>query len=172
MYIKAVDVVILLAAGVDSLGGDVRPERVACMLDIDIASVHRSLHTCERSGLYSVQRKRVIGVHLLEYMTQGIQLRNSFPSEIGDITAYTMGDVTRDAPGVLGGPGYVWEVDGGMHRGLAIKPLHKCVPAAARQHKAFGEVMRMVDSLRCGRARERAAASVRIHEILAMLCRI
>jgi hypothetical protein len=55
-------------------------------------------------------------------------------------------------------PPLVWPDSEGEVRGLAIMPLYKKAPKAARQDPEFYELLALVDAIRAGRAREREIA--------------
>jgi hypothetical protein len=52
----------------------------------------------------------------------------------------------------------VWPDPEGDERGQSIQPLYPTAPAAARRQPALYELLALVDSLRCGRTRERTIA--------------
>lgn len=45
-----------------------------------------------------------------------------------------------------------------MVRGIAVQPLYKSVPMAAKKDKRLYEYLALVDAIRGGRARERSKA--------------
>ncbi|MEN8136158.1 MAG: hypothetical protein ABFS18_11580 [Thermodesulfobacteriota bacterium] len=55
-------------------------------------------------------------------------------------------------------PPMVWPDPEGEVRGLALMPLYKKAPKAARQDPEFYELLALVDAIRAGRAREREIA--------------
>jgi hypothetical protein len=52
----------------------------------------------------------------------------------------------------------VWPDPKGTVRGLALKPLYRTVPKAAKSDPKLYELLALVDALRMGRARERKLA--------------
>lgn len=59
-------------------------------------------------------------------------------------------------------PIFVWPDPNGRRRGLAIDPLHRSVPDAARKDARLYELLALVDSIRIGRARERKLAEAEL----------
>jgi hypothetical protein len=64
----------------------------------------------------------------------------------------------------------VWPDAEGDVRGVALEPLHKAAPKAARKDTVLHELLALVDALRDGRARERQLAekelSARLRRLL------
>jgi hypothetical protein len=60
----------------------------------------------------------------------------------------------------------VWPDPEGQTRGVAVKPLYRSVPHAARRDPQLHRLLAAVDSLRLGRARERQAAEEAIDRAL------
>ena len=60
----------------------------------------------------------------------------------------------------------VWEDAEGSVRGTSVKPLHPSAAEASRRDENFYRVLALVDAVRCGRARERSAASERLKKLL------
>lgn len=52
----------------------------------------------------------------------------------------------------------VWPDPHGEVRGVAVEPLYRSVPQAARRDRALYELLTLVDAIRIGRARERNLA--------------
>ena len=160
---SAFDVVVLVAAALSDDGEQqVSQAAIAAQLGLGRSQVYKALRSCGRAGLWDHDSKHVLRPQLIEFLEHGV--RYAYPSDVGDVVS---GFATRNVAGVLGGPGFVWPSEEGPQRGHAVKPLHRIVPAAARRNANFGEAMRLVDSLRLGRARERTAAAERLREILA-----
>lgn len=61
----------------------------------------------------------------------------------------------------------VWPDPRGENFGIALKPLDPRVPGAARQDKALGELLALVDAIRIGGARERGLAAKELEKRLA-----
>ncbi|MCK4838767.1 MAG: hypothetical protein KAS94_08170 [Desulfobulbaceae bacterium] len=57
-----------------------------------------------------------------------------------------------------GEPPLVWPDPEGEVRGLALEPLYKKAPKAAKKDNEFYELLALVDAIRSGRARERKLA--------------
>lgn len=60
----------------------------------------------------------------------------------------------------------VWPDPQGRVQGLAVSPLYSSSPRAAEKDAKLNTLLAAVDSLRLGRARERAAAEKKIDELL------
>jgi hypothetical protein len=62
----------------------------------------------------------------------------------------------------------VWPHGEGTHRGLALIPLHHCVPTSIIKYpdEFFYELLALLDALRTGRARERNIGAEKIKEML------
>ena len=59
-----------------------------------------------------------------------------------------------------------WPASDGDLPGLAVKPLHPTVPALAQRDPQLHEWLALVDCLRLGRTRERAAVAEALEEEL------
>jgi hypothetical protein len=60
----------------------------------------------------------------------------------------------------------VWPNPNGTKKGLAVEPLYRSAPIAAKNDPALYELLALVDALRLGRARERAIAAREIEHRL------
>lgn len=87
-----------------------------------------------------------------------------FPAQLGE---YTRGIATAYAAPIFekhlvvgNDPIPVWPYADGDSRGLALQPLYPSVPKAITKYpdQLFYELLVLVDTLRCGRTRERAIA--------------
>ena len=97
--------------------------------------------------------------NLKEFLIHG--LKYAFPAETG---AMTRGLPTAWAAEPLNRkltqeePVPVWPFDQGTKRGYAFFPLHKRAPQAALRDPKLYQLLALVDTLRDGRARDRALA--------------
>ncbi len=98
---------------------------------------------------------------LSEFLQHGI--RYVFVPDRGELTR---GLPTAFAAPVMNGllvaaeePPPVWPDTEGHVRGIGLSPLHKSAPIAARNDPALYDLLAMVDSIRSGKARERALAA-------------
>jgi len=134
---------------------------VAAGLGVSQSSVHRALQQLEASRLLGDDDRRLrdLLVHAVAHVyppqlgppARGVPTSHSHPTLAGTIRS-------SDA--------IVWPHDGGDSMGVALDPLHPCVPAAALRAPAFHELMALIDALRLGRARERALATQRLDDML------
>lgn len=134
---------------------------VAVGLGIAQSSVHRALQQLEASRLRGAHDGplRDLLVHAVSHVyppvvgapSRGVPTSHAHPSLARDLRA---------------SEGMVWPHDGGDAVGVALEPLHACVPSAALRAPAFHELMALVDALRVGRARERALATERLDIVL------
>ena len=135
--------------------------QVASGLQIAQSAVHRALQQLDLSGLKGRPDRplRDLLVHAV---------RHVYPPVLG---APTGGLPTASGHPALTGylpatEAFIWPLDTGEGHGTALQPLHPCVPAAARSHPRFYELMALIDVLRVGRVRERATATWRLDAIL------
>jgi hypothetical protein len=56
----------------------------------------------------------------------------------------------------------IWADPDGTRQGVAVEPLYRSVPVAAKNDAALYDLLALVDALRIGRARERAIAETEI----------
>ena len=56
----------------------------------------------------------------------------------------------------------IWPDPDGTRQGVAVEPLYRSVPVAAKNDAALYDLLALVDALRIGRARERAIAETEI----------
>jgi len=104
---------------------------------------------------------RVVGPFLLEFLVHG--LKYVFPAEIGRTTrgmptGYAAEPLRDLFLASANEPPPVWPDADGTVRGLAMKPLYKSVPMAAKKDKTLYEYLALIDAIRAGRARERSMA--------------
>jgi DNA-binding Lrp family transcriptional regulator len=139
-------------------------EPIANLLGISVSKAHAAVKRLAAVGLLLPEGRRVNRLALLEFLEHGLQY--AFPAKLGN--------VRRGVPTANAGPlfandgddGYVWPSPDGTARGRAIEPL---VPRARelplRAPHAY-ETLSLIDALRVGRARERAAAMGQLRERL------
>ena len=113
-----------------------------------------------RLGIKQGKKIRVHAQNLLEFLSHGIQY--CFFPERGGITR---GMPTAHATAPLKGQFIsvnemppVWPDPDGEVRGESFAPLHKSVPSAAKNDERLYRLLALVDAIRGGSARERAAA--------------
>lgn len=128
---------------------------------ICLSQVNASCRRLEAIGLLSPGKRGTVRAAVLEFLIHA--LKYVFP--------FTMGEVSRGMPTgyaaeplrdqFLSGEGElvpVWPDARGTVRGLAVAPLYKTVPMAARKDDRLYEYLVLVDAVRGGRARERRKA--------------
>ena len=141
--------------------------QLAADLGLSGSQVHYAVERARVAGLLVQSVLRANVPNALEFLIHG--LRYVFPAELGPIvrgvpTAHCA-PVLREAVS----PGehlYVWPHPHGKHRGIEVKPLHKCVPAAALRDHALYDALACVEALRVGAARERKIAAHKLKELL------
>jgi hypothetical protein len=142
-------------------------EQLASTLRLSSATVHRSIQRARDARL--VPRAFVTDkTALLEILTGGGRyvyypitgpVTRGMPTAHGRPTMSAATAAQRDVP--------VWPDPEGPARGVALLPLHECVPHAARDDDQLYTVLSLFDALRSGRARERSAASKALFDVLA-----
>jgi predicted transcriptional regulator len=131
---------------------------LAADLSISVSEVSESLTRSHVAGLVDESRKRVHRQSLMEFVQHG--LRYVFPAVPGTMvtgmpTAHSQQYFKARFDADLD---YVWPDENGSSRGLALTPLHKGVPQAARKDETLYEWLAAIDILRAGRAREKKLA--------------
>jgi len=156
--LKAQDIVVLLKLAIQARGWTF--QRVARELGLSSSVVHRSVERVAHAGLYRSSAKEPNRPALLEFLEHGI--RYAFPpvwegEARGTPTAWAAPPLSNELAQSGRNPP-VWPDPRGSSRGIALKPLHPVVPAAARRDRELGELLALVDALRIGGARERNLA--------------
>lgn len=157
--LKPQDILVLLK--LVALGGrSWSYNEVAMALAMSPSEVHAALRRAVASGLAVRIEKRISPNvrNLEEFLLHG--LRYAFAPERGELTR---GVPTAHAALSLevmesGDPPPVWPDPDGEERGIALRPLYRSVPEAARNDRELHQLLALVDSIRIGRARERALA--------------
>lgn len=161
MILKPQDVLVLLKlVSLDRRGWAYN--QLAIDLSMSPSEVHAALKRAVASRL-AVQQAGTITAHarnLEEFIVYG--LRYVFIAERGELTR---GVATGTAAPPLSGlfiqddePPLVWPDPDGEVRGMALSPLYKSAPKAARADAGLYELLVLVDAIRAGRARERGIA--------------
>jgi hypothetical protein len=132
---------------------------IADSVDLDVASVHRSVRRLEEVQLVLPDR-RVALPQADEFLFHG--LRYVFPARFkgesrGIETAWAAVPL-RNALTSSDAPPPVWAHPKGRVRGIALEPLHPSVPEAALRDPVLHERLALVDALRLGDARLRREA--------------
>jgi len=165
MIARSLDVYVWLKLCLDNCGKTYA--EIAHELGMSASEVHAAVRRGVEAGLVKPESKRMVREPLLEYLLHGVSY--AFPALPGRVvrgmpTGYSApclaGEFAEvDLP-------FVWEDAQGSVRGQSLEPLHPSAPEASKRDGDFYRVLALVDALRCGRARERAAAAARLKEIL------
>lgn len=163
--LKPFDVVVLAWLVADAPEASTQT-RIAAGLGVAQSSVHRALAQLDASRLVlggKPERRafRELAVHAVRYVYPPVL---GAPSR-GIPTAHASPGL---APLLVAEQPLVWPLDGAPSFGPALEPLHPCVPKAAARSAGFHDLMGVVDALRVGRARERAAAEKRLDVLLGL----
>lgn len=156
---KGEDVVLLLKLGEAAPGWTIRT--LAAETGISRSAVHRALGRLAAAGLWEERHRRVNISQAEEFLVHAVKY--VFPAIVegesrGVPTAWAappLSDHIASPPDSLPP---VWPDSRGHMRGLALRPLHEAVPAAARRDPGLGERLALVDALRLGDARVRGVA--------------
>jgi hypothetical protein len=160
--LKPQDIVLALKLVAHGKRAWKQPE-LAKALHISASEVNHGLRRLAVSHLYNAEERRVVRASLKEFLVHG--LRYAFPAQLGMlgegmVTAYSAKPLAEK---LLLGPedNVVWLVRDARHsaRGHTIEPLYRTAPRAAAEDPALHELLALVDTLRVGRARERALAT-------------
>jgi hypothetical protein len=113
------------------------------------------LNRCRIARLLDADEKIVFRNNLYEFIIYG--LTYVFPVEPGTIvrgiaTAHSGPPLNKKI--VSGSESYVWSDSNGDTQGISVVPLYKTLPAIAKDHPEFYELLCLVDVCRIGRARE------------------
>jgi hypothetical protein len=165
MIARSLDVYVWL-----KLCGDRRGKTYAQLgkeLGMSASEVHAAVRRGGEAGLVKPDPKRVVREAFVDYLLHGV--RYAFPAVPGRVvrgmpTGYSApclaGEFAEvDLP-------VVWEDAEGSARGQSVEPLHPSAAEASRRDENFYRVLALVDAVRCGRARERSAASERLKKLL------
>jgi len=143
---------------------------LAMELDMSPSEVHYAAKRAVASRL-SIKQGKQIRVHsqnLLEFLSHGIQY--CFYPERGGIsrgmpTAQAAAPLKDKFIGDNEMPP-VWPDPDGRVRGESFKPLHKSAPKAAQKDEQLYQLLALVDAIRGGSAREKAAARKELEQRL------
>jgi hypothetical protein len=135
---------------------------IAAALGMSASEVHGAVKRLHVARLYNEALRAPRAHNLFELLVHGVKY--VFPAEPGPMrrgvataaSAPPLRERFVATPGPLGE--FVWPDPNGADAGHAVQPLYPTVPEAARRDPALHELLALVDALRIGRARERAAA--------------
>jgi hypothetical protein len=137
--------------------------QLARSLHISAGEINHGLKRLAACHLFNARERRVVRAGLREFLVAG--LRYVFPTQLGLFgegmpTAFSVGLLAEKLR--LGDEdGVVWQTPGraGKARGRVIDPLYRTAPLAAEEDPVLHEYLALADTLRVGRARERAMAA-------------
>lgn len=154
---KSLDALVLLKL---SLGGELQPyARLAEDLCMSGSEVHAAVKRCIKAGLVNPLTRKPLRKPMEEYILHG--LRYAFPAERGPISQGMPTSVAAKPLSEIffsGSDIPVWPDPKGEARGYSLTPLYESAPQAARRDPKLYELLALVDAIRDGHARERAAA--------------
>lgn len=149
--------------------GSPRPPiaEVAIALTVSPSEVHAALKRLTRARLLSNEgpASRPVAENVEEFLLHGIKY--IFPTMLGGpavglLTSYAVLSRGGEAP-VSSEPLPVWPFPEGPDRGVALEPLYRTAPAAARRDPALYEILALIDVLRDP---DRKAAAIDMRSIL------
>ena len=128
---------------------------------LSLSEVNAACRRLEEVGLLTPGRRRIVRSALLEFLVHG--LKYVFPVSMGRAsrgmpTGYAADPLRERFLGSADEPPPVWPDAKGAVRGIALRPLYKTVPGAARKDPRLYEYLALLDAIRGGRARERDKA--------------
>jgi len=157
MVAKSLDVVVLLKLLLASSGKTYA--HLSQELGISASEIHAAVRRSMEAGLIDGDTRIPLRKPLQEYLLHGV--RYAFPAKFGSVargmpTAYAAQPLSSritsdDLPPV-------WPDPEGTVRGLALEPLYRTVPQAAKSDPKLYELLALVDAIRVGRARDRKLA--------------
>ena len=160
--IKGQDVVVLL-----KLLGQAEPSGVrelAHELGFDVAGTHRALRRLGEAGLYSSERRRVIGARAEEFLIHAVKF--VFPAvrggEVRGMPTCWAAEPLKGELAESSGLPPVWPQSKGRVRGLSFEPLHPVAPHAARADPQLWERLALVDALRSSESARMTALAAKL----------
>ena len=171
LRLKPQDVVVALKL-VASAGERWTQPELARSLHMSASEVNHGLKRLAACHLYNARERRVIRASLREFLVSGV--RYVFPAQIGLVGEGMPTSVGGSAAlsarlRVADDDHVVWPTARrfGRVRGRVLEPLYRSAPVAAADDEALHEYLSLVDTLRIGRARERALAKEELTRRLA-----
>ena len=131
-------------------------------LGLSPSMAHSAMRRARKEGLLHPLENIPNKAALAEFLVHGV--RYVFPAELGTLTrgmptSYAAPPLSKQFSGAGHDDVPVWPDPEGETRGVALKPLYRSVPKAAREDVNLYEWLALVDALRAGRARERELAA-------------
>ncbi len=168
--------IVVLAKLVLTPEADVSSVRLASELGMSQAQAYRALRRGEESRIITIStaargrkssKKRINRQALYELLTFGVPY--VFPAHLGRLERGipTAGSAPVLAKQFASDPEpVVWPHQEGKVRGMAVQPLHPCVPGAALLDGQLYDLLALIDAGRVGRARERDIARKKLKSLL------
>lgn len=131
-------------------------------LGLSPSEAHAAVTRARKEGLLHPLENIPNKTALAEFLVHGV--RYVFPAELGSPTrgmptSYAAPPLSTQFSSAGDDEAPVWPDPDGETRGVALKPLYRSVPKAAREDGKLYEWLALVDALRAGRARERELAA-------------
>lgn len=164
---KSQDILVALKLALSDRKGD-SFATLAKSLGMSASEVYASCSRLSEARLLMPDSRTVRRKPLLEFLIHGVAY--AFPAGQGEMTR---GMPTAWAAPVMAGKlvfneaeAPVWPDPEGTKKGLAVEPLYRSAPIAAKNDSSLYELLALVDALRLGRARERTMAAKQIEDRL------
>lgn len=142
---------------------------LAVDLEMSPSQLHSSVKRALASQLAVKQEDRIVPQYrnLEEFLIHGLKyVFWAKPGEMtrGVLTAYAAPPLASmiESKWSSQEPPLVWPDPEGDVRGMALPPLYKKAPKAAKKDNLFYELLVLVDAMRSGRAREREIAGMEL----------
>jgi hypothetical protein len=167
MDLKPQDVVVLLKIAAAPPGWTI--QSASEDLGLSLSAVHRSLRRLEGAGLFDPHSRHVNVAPAHEFLQHGLRyvMPPRFRGETRGIPTGVGAPPLRDRLAPSNSLPPVWPHPFGTERGIALEPIHRSVPEAARRDPDLAASLALVDALRMGDARVRELAGEEILNRLA-----
>lgn len=152
--------------------GSTRPSfvQIASDLAMSPSEVHGALKRAQKAHLLHgpemLDRPNVTSLE--EFLIHGVKY--VFPAERGGPSRGMPTSYATEPLNQLIAPGNepipVWPYPRGKARGIALAPLYRTVPIAARRDPLLYQLLAIVDAIRDGRTRERTLAEEQLKKLL------
>lgn len=139
---------------------------LAVMAKRSIGEIHNALARLRASGLVDPEARRIEREPLIQFIRWGVPY--AFPPTTGGATIGVATAVMLNDPGAAEPTQseFVWPTSAGTSRGESLVPLHPRVPELAEQNPRLRALVALVDLIRIGGTRERAAAVAELERAL------
>ena len=130
------------------------------------SEISSSLERTAMSGLIDVEKKKVRGQALLDFLISGIQY--VFPQRPGNIargipTAHSHPFMQKQ---FISDQQYVWPDAESDQKGLSVQPLYPGIVNAVKKDEQLYLMLALVDVLRLGKAREKKVAIAELKQLI------